>query len=161
MKNLCLLLLALVLVACDDPNPNPEEMDPIYQDLGKKMGEKSAELEAERKNLADAEKEMLKAAPQTGQIKFATKHYYDIKSKVEILAQAKRYYKFRQETRKNDDHVTYLAAFHAKKPWPDPQEFIEYQSIEAEREKSRAWSVKRRIEEELSPPTPVAAPKED
>lgn len=150
MKKLVFLVFLGVLSACNKPDPNPELKDPISQDIQSNIKSIEAQLATERKNLADAEGEIKKAVPQTGQIKFARKHYFDVKARMEKLEQELRYYRLREESRKYEARADYLKAFDKKEAWPSPEEFENYKIAESARKKSRNWSVKERILKENS-----------
>lgn len=150
MKRLLFFVFLGLLCACNKPDPNPELKDPIYLDLETRIKEVEGQLATEKKNLEDANNELKKAVPQTGQIKFARKHFFDVKARMEKLNQELRYYKSRKETRIYEARNSYMDAFEKKEPWPDPKEFEEYGIAESARKKSRIWSVKERIAKESS-----------
>lgn len=149
MKAVLFCCLALILIACNKPDPNPELKDPIYADLEARRKQIEGEIEAEKKNLEEAQAEIDKAVPQTGQVKFAQKHYYEIKNRIEKLQQQALYYKLRHESRMQEARESYLKAYKKGESWPDPQEFEDYRISESARTKSRNWSVKERMEKEL------------
>lgn len=157
MKKLLFLCLALLLAACHKPEPNPELRDPIYSDLEAKKKELEGQISTEKKNLEEADGQIKKAVPQTGQIKFARKHYFEIKANLEKLQQLQKYYALRMESRKNEDQTEYLKAFEKDQPWPDPQEFDDYKTQESARFKKRTWNVKERIEQERALANPKPA----
>ncbi len=151
VKFIILTLLGLILCACEKPDPTPELRDPIYRDVESRLKELTAIVESEKKAVAEAEAEVKKAVPQTGQIKFATKHLFDAKKRLEKAEQLKRYYEVRLEGRKWEARQSYAQYYNQKMAdkWPPREELAEYQAQEANRTKKREWSVKSRIEQEL------------
>jgi DNA repair ATPase RecN len=161
MKKCFLVLFLLVLSACNKPDPHPELRDPIYKDIEAKQKELTGAVESEKKALEEAEKNLSAVVPQTGQVKFARKRVFEIKARIEKLEQLKRYYTVRLESRKFEAQDEYLSAFDQGKgtEWPAAESYTDYQTQESARTKSRNWSVKSRIEEELKASAPPPAPK--
>lgn len=141
------------MVGCRSPEANPELRDPIYSFLKAKEAQVAGQIAGETKALEEAAGVLKKAVPQSGQVKFAKKHYYTIKDRLEKLEQQRRYYEIRQKSRIAEARESYLQAFHKKEEWPRPEEFEEFKIQESAREKSRNWSVKERIQEELGEPS--------
>lgn len=81
LKPLFYLLLAgfiSCLLGCEKPNPNPENLDPIYADIEKNRKAAEADLSAAEKQLEGFRADLEKVVPQTGQVKFARKRVYEI-----------------------------------------------------------------------------------
>ena len=153
-KNFKLLILPLFFLGamgCHKPDPHPEAMDPIYKDIEKAQGEVKSQLDSESKAFEEAKNEVKKVVPQTGQIKYAQKHYFDSVARLQKLKQLHRYYTLRLKSRESEAQELYLKAFAKDQPWPDPEEFEVYKITESARTKSRHWSVKERIEKERGP----------
>ena len=55
------------------------------------------------------------------------------------LRQQAMYFEIRQKQRLEHDQVSYMKAFDAEKPWPDPSEFAEYKSLKQLQRASRSW----------------------
>ena len=163
-KILILPLFILGAAGCHNPDPHPEAMDPIYKDIEHAQGEIKGQIESEAKNLEEAKATLKKVVPQTGQIKFAQKHYFDSLARIEKLKQLQRYYALKLKSRESEAQELYLKAFEKDQPWPEPEEFETYKITEMARTKSRHWSVKDRIEQERGlaseKPAAEAAPKD-
>lgn len=154
------IIMALFTLGCSKPDPHPELRDPIYIDLQAKEKELATSIESEKKNLDEASAKMSAASPQTGQIKYARKHYFETKKRLEKIQQLHRYYKLRIESRAIEAQDAYLDAYDKKQPesWPNKDEFEEYRARESARMKSRNWSVKERIEIEKAAAAPINKP---
>ena len=98
----------MFLFGCDRTNPNPESLDPIYADMQKDIASVHGELDAEKKQLEEFNKTLKAVVPQTGQIKFAQKRYFDSKAKIEKLEQQKAYLEMHLESRLKWDHEKYV-----------------------------------------------------
>ncbi len=161
MKKYFVVLFILVLSACNKPDPHPELRDPIYKDIEAKQKELAGAIESEKKALEEAEIKLKAVVPQTGQIKFARKRVFESKARIEKLEQLRRYYTIRLESRKLEAQDEYLDAFGRGKggEWPAPEAYADYQINESARTKSRNWSVKERIEEELKSSSPASSTK--
>jgi len=142
-----LFFLISVLVACDKPNPTPEVGDPIYNDLLKEAADVNNQLKSAEKELEGFQKDAAAVLPQTGQIKYAEKRVYETSARIEKLKQMKQYWELRAETRKEWSRRNYLAAFKAKKPWPDPAEYEQYQLQRKLELAPRQWNIKQRLEQ--------------
>ena len=151
--------LCLILSSCTQREETPWKRDPVYLDLQAKEKEVAGEITAETKQLAELEGNINKAVPQTGQIKFAQKYYYDSKNRIEKLKQKLTYYKLRIKSREEESNNSYQIAFDAGKSWPDPDDYAQYKQNEANRAKARNWSVKSRISAETTPVIEVGKPK--
>jgi hypothetical protein len=46
-----------------------------------------------------------------------------------------------------EDQISYLKAFHDKKPWPPPEEWESYQAEKRLRQAPKDWNAKVRMEE--------------
>lgn len=142
--------LFLFLAGCNKPNPNPENIDPIFQSL--QAEKKSAEqtLVAEKKTLEENIAAYEKVKPQTGQYKYAIKKVYDSKARVEKLEQLVKYLEIRSESRIKEAREKYLIAFNKNEAWPDPKEYENYKTMKRLESAPKNWDAKRRMEEAKS-----------
>lgn len=150
MKNSLFALLIFISFAisgCDKPNANPELEDPIYADLQKEYGIAKAAVASAKAAVAEHQKSINEAIPQTGQIKYAQKRFFEAEAALVKAEQMALYYEMRIESRLKWTKSAYLKAYNEKKPWPDPAEFEEYKAQKALEQASKSWSAKARIEE--------------
>lgn len=147
IRILIALFFGFLVLGCDKPNPNPEGMDPIYEDLDKMAGSAHSELESAKKDLEGHQKEFADAIPQTGQNKYALKRIGDAQAQINRLEQLQLYYKLRVKSRLKDDQISYLKAFKEKKSWPPPEEWESYQAEKRLRQAPKDWSAKTRMQE--------------
>lgn len=133
-------LACVILSSCDKPNPTPELSDPIYRELQTAHG-------LVVKDVAEAEKELLEAKealntiiPQTRDRKQKTSAYFNTKKKLRLLKEREVYFSERLKTRRIDDRRSYLEAYRAKEPWPNPQEAKDYNTHMRLRTELIDWS---------------------
>ncbi len=157
-----LIALALVgFIGCEKPDPHPENRDPIYEDLGKQLKSVESDLKAAEKQLDEFKDAVNKVKPQTGQIKFAQKRVYDTEAQISKLRQKRDFNTLEIQTRLEYVRKQYLAAFTAKKQWPDPNEAAEYKAQQSLERASRSWNAKERIEAAKAPPPKPAGHGEE
>lgn len=146
-KIILLLLLSFFFLGCDKPNPEPEKLDPIYEALQKEAAAANSAFVAAEKELEGFKKDLEAVVPQTGQIKYAQKRVYETEAKVAKLRQMRDYWQLRVESRLKWDREKYLVAYKAKKPWPPPEEFAEYQAQLALERAPRQWDLRQRLDQ--------------
>jgi len=144
-KLLVLCFLSLLFVGCDKPNPHPETLDPIYNDVTKRAEELKKAVEADRKALEDAQKEFDAVKPQTGQNLYAKKRLLEAETKLNTTIQMQKYYEIKSESRLQSDQAEYLKAYSNKEPWPDPKEYKQFLELERIQSKKLSWSVADRM----------------
>lgn len=145
MKIFLLLIITICISGCNKPNPHPETLDPIYADLQKRAADAKKAAEDEKKTIQEHEKEMKEAKPQTGQIKYAEKRFYESKLRHEKLLQLASYFEMRAESRIQYARTEYMKAWNKKEPWPNPSEYKEYLSTTEAQFKKKAWNANDRI----------------
>lgn len=148
------------MVGCNKAIPNPETLDPIYNDLLKRLDEQKKELEAERQIFNEHEKALKAVVPQTGQIKYASKRYWESVNRMNKISQMIRYLEFKAQTRKRISRAEYSKAFRLEKPWPDPAEFKQYMAQRKVVEIRRSWDLNTRFAELGLSRTPASSKKE-
>jgi hypothetical protein len=147
LKLLMISSCFLMILGCNKPNPNPENLDPIYQFYLSEQKSLESQLTAEKKTLEENRAAIELVKPQTGQIKYARKKVYDSEARVQQLEQRIKYLKIRSNSRLNDTREKYLRAFNEGKPWPDPKEYEEFLVQKRLENAPKVWNVKSRLEE--------------
>lgn len=147
MRYFAVIILSLLLSACNKPDPTPELKDPIYNDIQADLAATSAALEGELKTLEGFEKELSEVVPQTGQIKYAQKRVNESKEKINRYEQEKMYLELKLEARKKESKRSYMKSYKKGEPWPDPAEWSSYQTEKRLRNAKRSWDAKSRIQE--------------
>lgn len=132
------------LAGCKKADPTPELKDALYQNFKSEAQAAEADVKAAETAVLDAEGEIKKAVPQTGQIKYAQKRYWEARNKLTLAEQKKRTAEVQAEMRLWKVRVACLEAFHAEKECGDPAALAEYQANAALAAKSKNWSVKDR-----------------
>lgn len=137
-----LLSLALMAIACKKPLENPELIDPIYKDLGTELSSAKGSLAAEEKSVKELQ-DKIKALPprDIGRIGMQ-KELIATEKKVVQLRQNVIYFEVRREQRLKFVQESYMRAFEADKPWPDPNEYAEYKKIKQLRAAPRQWDAR-------------------
>jgi hypothetical protein len=144
--------------SCSKRNPNPELLDPIYLDLLALEGEAQKAVAVEEGFLAEHEKALKSVVPQTGQIKYAEKRYWESINRVTKARQQARYYEVKRRARKLQARRDYSIAYSRGLPWPPPSEYSEYSSKKAiEANVGKKWSAKDRVESLRVPEQPQKA----
>ncbi len=158
MRRLLILLLPFLLFSCNKPDPQPELLDPIYMEF-KTQHDMAKRAIIDIQAVIDEKKvDLDRVKPQTGQIKYAQKRYWEAQKTLDLLVQQEKYWGVRIQERLSFAQVEYLKAFKARKPWPDPKEFQEYESEKRLREARHQWDAKARIDK-FRRENPVKQPK--
>lgn len=152
MKNIFLRLLfiiqiSLIISGCNKPIPNPEMSDPIYLDIQAKIAAATTNVADFEALLKEKSADIDNATPQTSQLKWAHKRYYATEA---VLAKAKQdlmYWKIKSATRQQEARRKYLKIFYEHKPWPDLEEFEEWNNLNKVNRKPAVWSYERRMKE--------------
>lgn len=135
----------LILFGCNSPDPNPELKDPIYMDIHKQEQTTQADLKAEENALIQAQLDLSKTKPQTGQVKYAQKKVYEIESRISKIKQTLAYLEIRKKSRELYSRKSYMKSFLDKTPWPNPNEINEYKVHQRLEQAPRHWNVKQRL----------------
>lgn len=149
-KNFYISIIALLFLfaaGCEKPHPHPELLDPIYSDMLKMEDEYKKAAESEKKNLEEFELALKNVVPQTGQIKYAQKRYYESLARYERMKQMELYWGVRAKSRKRSDSIEYIKAFNKKEVWPNPDEYKEYKSFKDAQKPIRPWKLEDRMAE--------------
>ncbi len=129
MTKIFVLLAILLSFSCSKRDPNPELKDEIYSDLLAEREIMSKSVEAAEKELADLEKTIKEAVPQTGQAKSFSAKYFEGKNAFEKLKQQKQYFDIKVEERKLDVQDRYAESLRKDgRKWPDPEEVKIYKA---------------------------------
>ncbi len=165
-------VLSLVL-GCKQPEPNPELKDPIFNDLKAQLAATSGEVDKAVEDIKAAKESLEKLEVRTTERKQTIRQISTLEKKLSELQQMKIYYEVRIEQRKAFVQKDYLRAFHAEKPWPNPEEFERYKTVKNLRTAPKSWDTRvpkltRHNKQVLGPdsakkkeekPTEGAAPK--
>lgn len=129
----------LLLVSCKSEDPNPELIDPIYNDLNAELKSATAALAENKKSLEDNQTKMaLTKYPDLNYISLQKDRAGYLRVQAKLEQQAK-YLEIRVEQRKEFARADYRRAFRADKPWPNPEEFEEYKARKRLRSAPRSW----------------------
>lgn len=130
LKTLLLILCCLSLffsVSCNKRDPNPELSDAIYADLKNELDIAQKNLATEESQNAKARAELDKVVPQTGQVKYASKRFFESNNNLNLYKQQVKYFEIALELRKNEAKSRYLESLtKTGRPWPDDKEIEDY-----------------------------------
>ncbi len=164
MKRFLLIFMPFLLLSCNRPEPTPEIRDPIYQEYKSQQDLAKKAVAEAIKTLEEKKAALEKVKPQTGQIKYAQKRYWDTQRTIDNLLQQEKYWTVKIKERESLARTEYLKAFKSGKTWPDPKEFQEYSTEKRLREARLHWDNKDRIEkskaETFKPAKPAPAGEE-
>jgi len=141
-----MLLLLIIIVGCNKPNPNPELADEIYSDLKASAGNAAKDVEAEEKKLEGFKKDLDNAVPQTGEIKFAQKRYFESEQRLQKFEQVQKYFELKAQDRLEYTRKQYAKAFRAGKTWPTEEEIQSYKKYKLLSNKEASWDSRKRVE---------------
>lgn len=141
-----LLFFSLVFAfsACKKADPNPELKDPLYLLNQNETAAAKAEVAAAEAAILEAEAQIQKAVPQTGQIKYAQKRYWDARNKLALAKQKVQYFETRAQLQMWDTREKSLEAFFQDKSYSNKEEFESYELQNKLDHSSRNWDVKKR-----------------
>ena len=145
MRILALFFIMTSLLGCNKPNPHPETLDEIYLDLNTRAQDAAKEADAEKKKFEGFKKELDAVIPQTGEIKYAQKRYFESEAKVKKLEQLQKFYELKAASRKRFTFIEYQKAFQAGKPWPTAEEIESYRKYKEVSHIPGGWDTKKRV----------------
>ncbi len=150
MKTIILALFLISLTSCNKSDPTPETHDEIYTDLQTELDIANKSVEAEQKNLEKLKKELDKAIPQTGQVKYATKKVRDSEDRLNVLGQQKTYFEIKMERRKFEVQQRYQESLKKDgRPWPDPKEIEMYKTVTAFYRNKLNWEKTKGVKKDV------------
>ncbi|MBX9769575.1 MAG: hypothetical protein K2X47_20025, partial [Bdellovibrionales bacterium] len=117
---------ACLVLGCNNRNPTPENMDPIYQDLKAEIGVAENELKGIAKDTAD---KMAKAQEVNESWRMKQRLWAEYYKALRLETHANErvlYLKTKLESRLEDDRLKYNLAMNEGKAWPNPQEVLIY-----------------------------------
>lgn len=137
----CAVLFAFCLAGClkKPKHPQPETLDPIYQDLSSKKGKIESLLKMAKKTIEGTRRDWQEAEPQKGKTAVARTRYFQEEKTIKKLEQEILYYEFRMMSRKIAVRKEYDRAHANNLPWPDPKMTETYLAREKLRLASKAW----------------------
>lgn len=138
--------MVIAIVGCNKKDPTPELRDPLIQELENRKKVVEQELVSAKEALTEAEANMSKVVPQTGQIKYATKRVNQARSRITKAQQQIQFLEIKIEAQKYRAREEYLKAYYAKKDWPSDEDREDFRLMVKAYEMERNWSAKDRRE---------------
>lgn len=138
-KTIFLALFAFLLTACTQKDSNPELKDEIYNDYLQELDIANKSIESQEKEVEKLRIELNAAIPQTGQIKYVQKKYFEADKLLQQYKQQRQFFQIKLEQRKLEVQDKYEASLNNGLPYPDEEEVKVYRStLKLQREKI-AW----------------------
>jgi hypothetical protein len=142
-----LLLLFLSLAGCRRALEHPEASDPVYRDLKREANKAYGIYKEKEKKTLDAKKAFDEAPIRTGQRLDAQDDYFANLHEQEKYAEKYRYLALKAEMRQKRDAAIYPQIFKDKKPWPDPEQYQEYEVEKRLANAPKEWDPNNRIKQ--------------
>jgi hypothetical protein len=145
VRHQLLFFTILILCAgCRKEEPNPENLDKIYSELGKIKAEKEGALASEKKAEEKAKKALEEAVPGTLDLKNAARDLSKAQTNIDRLEQEVRFADIRVRRRLAEDRYNYHLAFAAGKEaeWPSKEEFEAWETNSRLRSAPMNWSAR-------------------
>jgi hypothetical protein len=128
--NLIFIFIPIFIIGCEKPNPNPQDSDPIYQDIKSKISNiESRKVKADG-ILKELEGFYSDAEPHSSQPKYFRAKIQDTKLSIEKLDQELRFEKMRLENRESYVKKKYLISFSHGEKWKNTEEVEAYKKAE-------------------------------
>ena len=142
------LFLSISLQSCSKKDPNPEQKDEIYKDYLQEMDIANKSVESQEKEVEKLKTELNTTVPQTGQIKYAQKKYFEAEKLLEKFKQQRQFFQIKLEQRKQEVQNKYEESLTGGKPFPDEEEIKNYRStLKLQREKI-IWDKNKGVKKE-------------
>ncbi len=135
-------VLCLFTLSCEKPMDNPELVDPIYNDLLNDAKTSVGLATTEEKNLESLNKdiEALKAGDNSRKNKMRQR--FESETKITGFKQRAQYFQLRGLKRKEYVLDNYPKYFAKHLPWPDSEEWHDYQASKKLQMASRDWGTR-------------------
>ncbi len=137
---LTLFWISIFVIGCEKPMPDPERIDPIYDDLEKDLKKVNGAVDELEAAVVTAKKDMDEAGPRNIMRKRLTREFYEKRKLLEKVRQKAEYQQLLLVKRLHFVRTQYLKAYNAKEKWPNPLEFEEYMANKRLRLASRSWA---------------------
>ncbi len=121
-----LAIICSLLVGCRKEDPNPELLDPIYNDLRAQLASAESAVEAMSKKLEAAKKELTISEPRSLDRRIARDNIEKYTQGLTKAEELREFYTIRVARRLAETRKSYKQAFRKNAPWPDPNEYEYY-----------------------------------
>lgn len=139
-RSLILCFFIILSLGCKSEHPNPELLDPIYNDL---LNEKK-EIEKLNKettvNIEALKAERKTLQPRSLEMKVNERDTNKAKNKLSKLKQDLKYIEIISERRRVESRLNYKINFKKDKIWPDPEEYKNYLVSKRLKNAPRNWN---------------------
>jgi len=127
--------------------PHPETVDPVYRDLKREANKAFGLYKDKEKKVLEAKKAYEEAPIRTGQRLEAQEEYFQELKEQQNYSEKYRYLALKAELRQKHDNVVYPTYFKEKKPWPNPEDYNEYELEKRLSSAPREWDPENRIKQ--------------
>ena len=141
------LFLLFFILNCSKPDPTPELKDFIYQDYIEQKGLTEKTLIEIESKIAEHEKELNEAVPQSGQSKWAKKRLFEAQANKDKLKQQIKYFEIKIIERAKYIRRANADSFSKGETLDTTKETEEYKAEKKLRSAKFTWDHKKRLEE--------------
>lgn len=134
------MMLTGLLSGCSRPNPTPELKDPIYLDLLNRGALAKAASDSVKEEIKTMKADLEALPPRDSGRKKMQQDLTQRETRLMVADQEALYFEIRAKQRKDYARKEYLDAFHAGKPWPDPEDFEAYKLQRRLQDAPREWN---------------------
>lgn len=135
-----LALIISLLISCTKPHPEPEKLDPIYNDLVARGVAAKAAAEEKRDEINSIQSELKSLGPRDPTRRKTVENLRRAERQLMVAEQDALFYQIRSESRQAAARDEYRAAFKSGAAWPNPEDFERYKAALSLREGPREWS---------------------
>jgi hypothetical protein len=137
-----IFILASLVSGCSRPNPKPETMDPIYQDLVARSGTAKAAAESAKEEIKRLKEELSTLPPRDPSRRKVQQDLSRKETHLLVADQEALYYEIRATQRKEYARTAYLEAFNRGAKWPDPKDYETYRLQRTLEDSPREWNAR-------------------
>ena len=132
--------LSVALASCSKPNPEPEKLDPIYNDLLARQAASTSAAGAKKQEIKSVEAELASLPPRDPTRKKTLENLRRAERQLMVAEQEALFYQIRAESRQAAARDEYRKAFRSGETWPKPEDFENYKAAIKLRDGPREWN---------------------
>lgn len=139
---IAIFLLTSIISGCSRPNPNPEKIDPIYQDLVGRSNLAKAAAETAKEDIKKLKEDLQMLPPRDPSRRKLQQDLSKKETHLLVADQEALYFEIRAEQRKEYARRAYLEAFNRGEKWPNPKDFETYKLQRNLEDAPREWNAR-------------------
>lgn len=134
------MILTGLLSGCSRPNPTPELKDPIFLDLSNRGALAKAASESVKEEIKTLRADLEALPPRDSSRRKLLQDLTQKETRLMVADQEALYFEIRAQQRKEYARKEYLEAFHADRPWPNPEDYETYKAQRRLQDSPREWN---------------------